>query len=78
MNISIYCIPCLVKQTIEAMNYVSVDLSVHEGVLREMLCSLAGLDFNQSPPVVGQWIHRRLRELTGNNDKGLWQKMFER
>jgi hypothetical protein len=33
-----------------------------------MLRCLAGLDFDQPPPFVGQMIHRKLRELTGNPD----------
>jgi hypothetical protein len=68
MKTSIDCIPCLVRQTLEATRFVSAYPSVHEEVIREVLRSLSGLDFNQSPPVVGQWIHRRLRELTGNPD----------
>ncbi len=68
MKTSIDCIPCFVRQTLEATRFVSVYPSVHEGVLREILRCLAGLDLDQSPPFVGQMIHRRLRELTGNHD----------
>ncbi|HOW54937.1 MAG TPA: ARMT1-like domain-containing protein [Syntrophorhabdaceae bacterium] len=68
MKTSIDCIPCFVRQTLEATRFVSVYPSVHEGVLREILRCLAGLDLDQSPPVVGQMIHRKLRELTGNPD----------
>lgn len=68
MKTSIDCIPCLVRQMIEATRYVSDDTSVHERVLREILHSLSEINLYQSPPVVGQWMHRRLREVTGNSD----------
>ncbi|MCX5809803.1 MAG: ARMT1-like domain-containing protein [Proteobacteria bacterium] len=68
MKTSIDCIPCFIRQTIEATRYVSADTSVHEGVLRKILRALAGIDLDQSPPVAVQWIHRRIRELTGKHD----------
>lgn len=68
MRTSIDCIPCFVRQTLEAARFVSDYPSVHEGVLREILRCLASLDLDRSPPFVGQMIHRRLRELTENPD----------
>jgi len=68
MKTSIDCIPCFVRQTIDAVRYVSDDPHIHESVLREILRSLTGIDLGQSPPVTGQLIHRRIRELTGNSD----------
>jgi uncharacterized protein with ATP-grasp and redox domains len=68
MRTSIDCIPCFVRQTLEAARFVSNYPSVHEGILREILRCLAGLDLDRPPPFVGQMIHRRLRELTGNPD----------
>jgi len=68
MKTSIDCIPCFVRQTLEAARFVSDYPSVHEGVLREILRCLAGLDLDRPPPFVGQMIHRKLRELTGNLD----------
>lgn len=68
MKTSIDCIPCFVRQALQATRFVSVYPSVHEGVLREILRCLAALDLDQPPPLVGQMIHRKLRELTGNHD----------
>jgi len=47
---------------------VTDDPAVHEQVLREVLRSAAEMDLAQSPPVVAQQIHRRLRQLTGVTD----------
>lgn len=68
MKTSIDCIPCFVRQTLEAARFVSDYASVHEGVLREILRCLAGLDLDRSPPFIGQGIHRKLREIMGNED----------
>lgn len=43
-------------------------VSVHEGVLREILRSLAGIDLDLPPPLIGQRMHRNLREIMGNED----------
>jgi uncharacterized protein with ATP-grasp and redox domains len=47
---------------------VSTDRSVHERIVREVLLWASEMDLDQSPAVVGQRIHRRLREITGVED----------
>jgi uncharacterized protein with ATP-grasp and redox domains len=47
---------------------VSADTVVHERVLREVLRWTSEMDMSQSPPAMGQRIHRLLRELTGTDD----------
>jgi uncharacterized protein with ATP-grasp and redox domains len=42
--------------------------AVHEQLLRETLAVAAAMPFDQPPPVMGQLIHRRIRELTGLQD----------
>jgi hypothetical protein len=46
----------------------STDPAFHEQMLRDVLHMTAAMDLADSPPVVGQNIHRRLRELTGLAD----------
>jgi len=62
------CVPCLLRQTLEAARNATDDVAVHERVVHEVLQSLAGSDLSMSPPAVGQQMHRRLRELTGVDD----------
>jgi uncharacterized protein with ATP-grasp and redox domains len=62
------CIPCLVRQSLDASRMVAVDPVVHEQMLREMLDWIADADLRDSPPIMGQRLHRRLRELTGVAD----------
>ena len=68
MHTALDCVPCIVRQALEAARFVTDDPTVHEQVLREVLRSAAEMDLAQSPPVVAQQIHRRLRQLTGVND----------
>lgn len=62
------CVPCLLRQTLEAARNITDDVAVHQRVVREVLSNLAASDLSMSPPAVGQKMHRRLRELTGVDD----------
>jgi uncharacterized protein with ATP-grasp and redox domains len=62
------CVPCFVRQALDAARMISTDPAVHEQILREVLGWASRLDLNQPPPVLGQRIHRRLREITGVTD----------
>jgi len=62
------CIPCFVRQALEAGRFVTTDPKVHEQILREVLRAISEMDLKESPPRMGQRIHRLIRELTGNPD----------
>jgi len=68
MKTSLDCIPCLLRQSLDAARLVSPDPSVHERVIRDVLHWTGEMDLNQSPPAIAQRIQRRLRELTGVSD----------
>lgn len=68
MHTALDCIPCFARQTLEAARFVTDDPVVHERVLRGVLREAAEMDFSDSPPVMGQRIHRALRRLTGVED----------
>jgi uncharacterized protein with ATP-grasp and redox domains len=68
MKTSLDCIPCLLRQSLDAARMVSTDISVHEQVIHDVLCWAGAMDLNQSPPAMAQRIHRRLRQITGRND----------
>lgn len=74
MNIFLDCIPCFIRQTLDAVRLVTDNELIHEQLLREVLDLSRGLDLQQSPPVIGQQIHRRIRQLTNNPDPYLHQK----
>ena len=62
------CIPCFLRQTLDALRRVTADEAVQEKVLREVLRATGQMDLGQSPPAMGQVIHRLIREATGNPD----------
>jgi uncharacterized protein with ATP-grasp and redox domains len=62
------CIPCFVRQALDSVRLVTDDAEVHERLLREVLRAASEMDLRQSPPVMGQHIHRLIRRLTGQSD----------
>jgi len=62
------CIPCFVRQTLDAARMVSDDTVLHERLMREILVATADMDLRRPPPLMAQHIHRRIRELSGNDD----------
>jgi len=68
MRIFLDCIPCFVRQALDAARLATDDERIHEQVVRQVLKLAAELDMSQSPPAIGQQIHGLIRELIGNND----------
>jgi len=68
MKIFLDCIPCFVRQALDAAKLATDDEQIHERVVRETLRLAADLDMSQSPPAIGQKIHRLIRKLIDNND----------
>ena len=62
------CISCFLRQSLEATRNVTQNPQVHERILPAMLLAISKLDLYRPPPLVGQLIHRRLRQLTGVQD----------
>ena len=68
MKTSVACIPCFMRQTLDAARLASDDPTLHEAVLRDVLAMAAELDLSQPPPATGQQIHRIIRSRTGITD----------
>jgi len=47
---------------------VTDDEAIHEQVLREVLRAASEMDMRSPPPLMGQRIHRLIRQLTGDSD----------
>jgi len=62
------CVPCFVRQALEAVRFVSDDPAVHAAVLRRVLRGAAEMDLHQAPPAMGRLIHRFIRDATGDGD----------
>ncbi len=68
MKTSLDCIPCILRQSLDAARLVSTDTTVHEQILRDVLLWAGNMDLDQSPPAIAQRIHKKLRQITGIND----------
>jgi len=68
MKTSLDCIPCILRQALDAARLVSTDSAVHEQIVRDVLRWAGEMDLNQTPPAMAQRIHRQLREITGVDD----------
>jgi len=62
------CVPCSVRQVLDAVRMITDDEAMHERVLRELLGMWQRMDMRQSPPAMAQQIHRFLRQITGVAD----------
>jgi uncharacterized protein with ATP-grasp and redox domains len=68
MKTSLDCIPCFVRQALNAARMVSVDPAVHKRILQEVLRWAGEMNMDQPAPVMGQRIHRLLRKIVGMED----------
>ena len=68
MQIYLDCIPCFVRQALDAARLATDDERIHEQVVRNVLRLAVDLDMSQRPPSIGQQIHRLIRNLVGQDD----------
>ena len=68
MRIYLDCFPCFVRQALDAARFATDDEEVHKRVVRDVLCLAADMDVRQTPPVIGQQVHRLIQEVTGKED----------
>lgn len=68
MKTTLDCIPCILRQALEASRRVSSDPILHELFLREVLHWASEMDLEGPPPVLAQRIHGRLHEISGVAD----------
>ncbi len=68
METNFDCIPCFIRQTLEAVRFATTDENIQELVLREVLSAVSKMDMKKSPPVMGQYIHRLIRKYSGSPD----------
>ena len=62
------CIPCLLRQAVDAARFASDDSKIHEAVLRHVLKTAADMDLQQTPPMMARNIHRTIRRYCENTD----------
>ena len=68
MRVFLDCLPCFLRQTLDAVRFVTNDEQIHERVVRQVLELVNNIDAGQTPPAIGQQIHRVIRRATENVD----------
>jgi uncharacterized protein with ATP-grasp and redox domains len=68
MNIYLDSIPCSINNFLRLIKTGIVPEKLKDPVLRELLKFFSEEDYNQSPPALGQKMHRMLREFSKNSD----------
>ncbi|MDD3148160.1 MAG: ARMT1-like domain-containing protein [Candidatus Riflebacteria bacterium] len=68
MKMSLDCIPCFIRQALDAARMTSDNPAVHEKILSEVLQWACNVDLKQPAPMIGQRIHQRLRQIVGRDD----------
>ena len=68
MQTAFDCIPCFIRQALDAVRMATDNPSLHQQVLHGVLWRLSQMSLQQSPLVMAQYIHRLVRELTGEAD----------
>jgi damage-control phosphatase, subfamily I len=62
------CIPCQIRQALQAVRQVSDDEKLIESILRSSLFLASRIDYSQPPALIGREIHAQIRLETKNND----------
>lgn len=68
MKTELICLPCFVRQALEAISLVAPDDVQREALLRRVLRDLSEMDWEGTPPAIAQRLHRMLRGVVGHRD----------
>ncbi len=67
MKLRAECIPCLQRQTVQALRFISADESVVKEALREVMRFLLSVDWNVTPPELDYGVQRIIRKFAGGD-----------
>ncbi|MGD9109581.1 MAG: ARMT1-like domain-containing protein [Phycisphaerales bacterium] len=62
------CYPCFIRQSLEAARLVTDEPLVQQEILRRTMQLISKSELTQTPPAMGQQIHRIIRQITKNPD----------
>lgn len=68
MKVHLECIPCLLRQALEATKLSSTDLATQERALREVMDYLSNAQWDNTTPELATCVHRLIKRVTGNAD----------
>jgi damage-control phosphatase, subfamily I len=62
------CIPCFIKQSLEAARMATDDETIHAEVLKAVMTHLRAISFSNSPPELSKDVHEIIRNITKSKD----------
>jgi len=62
------CVPCMSRQALASARMAVDDEALRGRVMQQVERAISEMDMRQSPPVMGQRIHRIIRETAGDRD----------
>ncbi|MEF8878764.1 MAG: ARMT1-like domain-containing protein [Candidatus Thermoplasmatota archaeon] len=62
------CIPCFLKQSLEAARMTNADEKTQERVIKKIMKYFQNIDFNSPPPEISREAHAIIREITCHKD----------
>ncbi len=68
MKVHLDCIPCFLKQSLEAARMSTEKEEIHEQLMKELLKHLEDINFKKSPPELSREVHRIIRNITNTDD----------
>jgi len=68
MKVYLDCMPCFLKQTIQAGRLVTEDEKVIKKMVDEAALMIPEMPPESTPPEIGEKIHRRIKEIAGTDD----------
>lgn len=68
------CLPCFVNQALGSLKNCDASSDQIKSAMRSVLCELAEIDYNATPPVTAQKIHRLVSKAVGVRDPYASQK----
>ena len=68
MRTHLECIPCFIKQSLEAARMVTDNEEIQTEVLREVMKHLQNISLTKSPPELSREVHKIIRGITKSKD----------
>jgi uncharacterized protein with ATP-grasp and redox domains len=68
LKLNLDCIPCFLRQALQAVRFISDDEDLHQKVLREVAKELLESNWNATPPELAHKVHRIVKRLTNESD----------
>lgn len=68
------CLPCFVNQALGSLKNCDATSDQTKNAMRSIFCELAGIDYNATPPVTVQKIHRMVSKAIGDKDPYAYHK----